>query len=124
MNVGAFMKALDRLPHGPAWRAVTLKVTEGENSRIVVVYFCNIIEVLRDLIGNTQLKAHMRYAPERHWTSRARRKRVFGEMWTGDWWWRIQVSSSSYPRMSFYLPEVLGAAKRSQSDYRAAHPCV
>ncbi|KAF8597068.1 hypothetical protein BDV93DRAFT_610591 [Ceratobasidium sp. AG-I] len=90
-NVGAFMAAIDRLPHGPAWKAVTLKVTEGDNSRVVVVYFRDIIEVLRDLIGNTRFKAHMRYAPERHWTSRARRKRVFGEMWTGDWWWNMQA---------------------------------
>ncbi|KAG8698980.1 hypothetical protein FRC08_005592 [Ceratobasidium sp. 394] len=43
-------------------------------------------------MGNPRFKRYMRYAPERHWTSRARRKQVFGEMWTGDWWWNMQVS--------------------------------
>jgi hypothetical protein len=86
------MKEIDTLPHGPAWRAVTLRVKEGDESRIVVVYIRNIIEVIRELIGNVRFRAHMRYAPERHWTSSARRKRVFGEMWTGDWWWNMQVS--------------------------------
>jgi hypothetical protein len=86
------MAAIDRMPHGPAWRAITLNVEEGDHTRVVVVYIRDIIEVIRELMGNTRFKAHMRYAPERHWTSRARRKRVFGEMWTGDWWWQMQVS--------------------------------
>ncbi|KAF8597217.1 hypothetical protein BDV93DRAFT_479616 [Ceratobasidium sp. AG-I] len=34
----------------------------------------------------------MRYAPERHWSSSKRTTRVYDEMWSGNWWWRMQVS--------------------------------
>jgi hypothetical protein len=90
------MKAIDTLPSGPAWRAVTMSVGQGDDARVVVVYVRDVIQVIRDLIGNRRFRRYMKYAPERHWTSRARRKRVFGEMWTGDWWWRMQVSHLSH----------------------------
>lgn len=94
------MAELDQLPHGLAWHAVTLKVTDNGGLQVVVVYFCNIIEVLCNLISNVQFKAHMQYAPERHWTLCAQQKQVFGEMWTGDWWWEMQVSSSLLTRIN------------------------
>ncbi|KAG8733377.1 hypothetical protein FRC10_000258 [Ceratobasidium sp. 414] len=90
-HVGALMRALDTLPHGPKWKAVKLSVGEGDDARVVVVFIRDVIEVLRELIGNPRFKRYMRYAPERHWTSNALRKRVFGEMWTGDWWWNMQM---------------------------------
>jgi hypothetical protein len=37
-NVGAMMKKIDTLPHGQAWRVVTMEVKEGDNSCVVVVY--------------------------------------------------------------------------------------
>ncbi|KAG9124361.1 hypothetical protein FRC07_011919 [Ceratobasidium sp. 392] len=89
-DVNALMRSIDKLPSGPDWKAVKLKVGEGEEARVDVVYIRDIIQVIRELIGNSRFKRHMRYAPERHWTSSAKLKRVFGEMWTGDWWWTMQ----------------------------------
>lgn len=86
------MKEIDRLPHGPGWYAKGLGVREGSGERIAIVYMRNIVEIVRELIGNPRFKHHMRYAPERQWTSDARIHRVFGETWTGNWWWRMQVS--------------------------------
>ncbi|KAG8728761.1 hypothetical protein FRC10_004599 [Ceratobasidium sp. 414] len=63
-NVGALMKAVDTLPVGPPWKAVTLNVTEGDNERLVVVYIRDIIGVIRELMGNPRFKRHMHYAPE------------------------------------------------------------
>lgn len=37
------MKVIDRLPHGPAWRAVTLTVKEGDAERVIVVYVRNVM---------------------------------------------------------------------------------
>ncbi|KAF8598911.1 hypothetical protein BDV93DRAFT_450229, partial [Ceratobasidium sp. AG-I] len=51
----------------------------------------NPVDIVHELIGNPRFKEHMRYAPERHWTSEARDNRIYGEMWSGDWWWRTQV---------------------------------
>ncbi|KAG9079187.1 hypothetical protein FRC06_007892, partial [Ceratobasidium sp. 370] len=112
-NVGALMRAVDKLPHGPPWKAVTLNVPVGDEERVVVVYVRDIIGVLRELLGNPRFKRYMRYAPERHWTSKARRKRVFGEMWTGDWWWTMQMIMAN-PQATI-APLIIASDKTSLS---------
>ncbi|KAG8728883.1 hypothetical protein FRC10_004490 [Ceratobasidium sp. 414] len=85
------MHGLDTLPHGPKWKVVKLSVGEGDNVCVVVIFIWNIIKVLHELIGNPCFKWHMQYVLECHWTSDAQRKQVFREMWTGDWWWNMQM---------------------------------
>ncbi|KAG8701271.1 hypothetical protein FRC08_004189 [Ceratobasidium sp. 394] len=82
---------IDKLPRGPAWEAEVLTVGEGRHEREHVLYKRAVIDVIRDLIGNPAFKDIMCYAPEQHWTNGARQSRVYGEMWTGNWWWRRQV---------------------------------
>ncbi|KAF8595607.1 hypothetical protein BDV93DRAFT_418922, partial [Ceratobasidium sp. AG-I] len=57
-----------------------------------VVYKRNPVDIVRYLIGLERLDKNMRYGPERHWTITidGRRIRVYSEMWTGEWWWRMQ----------------------------------
>ncbi|KAF8597999.1 hypothetical protein BDV93DRAFT_413404, partial [Ceratobasidium sp. AG-I] len=50
----------------------------------------NPVEVVRELIGNPRFKDYIKYAPEKHWMSEARDVRIYGEMWTANWWWRTQ----------------------------------
>jgi hypothetical protein len=88
------VKDIDALPHGPSWDTATIDIGEGMHKRTHVVFKRNIIEVVKELIGNIRFKGFMRYAPERHWTSHRRRYRVYDEMWSGNWWWRTQVSIS------------------------------
>ncbi|KAG8734443.1 hypothetical protein FRC10_011712 [Ceratobasidium sp. 414] len=82
---------IDKLPHGPAWEAEVLTMGEGQYEREHVLYKRAVIDVVRELIGNPAFKGAMRYAPERHWTTAAQQSRVYGEMWTGNWWWRRQT---------------------------------
>ncbi|KAG8712846.1 hypothetical protein FRC09_019402 [Ceratobasidium sp. 395] len=84
------LRDLDNLPHGPDWFAQDFKIGEDAYERLHTVLFRPVKDVVRDLIGNPAFKDVMRYAPERHWTSRWRHSRVYGEMWTGNWWWRRQ----------------------------------
>lgn len=51
----------------------------------------NIIKVVRDIFGNPLLKNEMMYAPEKVWTSRSRKVRVYGDTNTCQWWWDEQV---------------------------------
>ncbi|KAF8595396.1 hypothetical protein BDV93DRAFT_456883, partial [Ceratobasidium sp. AG-I] len=57
-----------------------------------VVYKRNPVEIVRYLIGLERLDKHTKYALEKNWTITVdgRRIRVYSEMWTGDWWWRMQ----------------------------------
>ncbi|KAG8712261.1 hypothetical protein FRC09_020053 [Ceratobasidium sp. 395] len=75
---------------GPLRKAVFVKAGEGRFTREHIVYWRNVIDVIRELMGNPAFKRFMRYASERHWTTLARRARVYGEMRTRDWWWRRQ----------------------------------
>ena len=36
-------------------------------------------------------KDYISYVPERVYMDKEGKVRVFDEMWTGDWWWEIQV---------------------------------
>lgn len=91
-NDRALVKDIDTLPHGPGWDAHIIDVGQGQHKRAHVVFKRSVIDVVRELIGDPRFRDSMRYAPERHWTSKRRKFRVYGELWSGNWWWRTQVS--------------------------------
>ena len=54
-------------------------------------YSRDVLECIRSLYGNPQFAQQLVFAPERHYTCQDRRSRIYNEMYTGDWWWSIQV---------------------------------
>jgi Plavaka transposase len=50
------------------------------------------VECIRELIGNPTFKDLLAYAPEQAFQDEEGNIRIFDEMWTGDWWWDLQVS--------------------------------
>ncbi|KAG8768820.1 hypothetical protein FRC12_005337 [Ceratobasidium sp. 428] len=86
-TVREFNIAVDQLPHGPDWSKVVVRTPEGE---LLDMYMRDPIEVIKYLISRQRFAKHMRYAPVRHWTSKKRKRRLYSEVWTGDWWWRLQ----------------------------------
>ena len=51
----------------------------------------NPVDCVRELIGNPTFREVMGYAPERQFVDEELLERVLNEMWTADWWWKIQV---------------------------------
>jgi hypothetical protein len=45
--------------------------------------------VLKDLIGDLKLAPYMKWYPEKLYDGSNRR--VYMDLSTGDWWWRLQV---------------------------------
>lgn len=84
---------VDALERGPDWTEEEINVTTAEGSESFVVYKRDPVDVVRHLLGLVRLRAHMRYGPEQHTTVtiNGERVHVYSEMWTGDWWWRMQV---------------------------------
>ncbi|KAG8733914.1 hypothetical protein FRC10_012065 [Ceratobasidium sp. 414] len=74
-----------------AWEAEVFTVGEGRHEREHVLYKHAVVDVIRELIGNLAFKHVMRYALEKHWTNSTHQSHVYGEMWTGNWWWQRQV---------------------------------
>ena len=54
-------------------------------------HFRDVIESIRSLYSDLQFMHDLAFAPERHYTSPERTCRIYNEMYTGDWWWMVQV---------------------------------
>jgi hypothetical protein len=50
------------------------------------------VECIKELFSNMALKENIHYKPKKVFTDKAKTERVYGEMWEGRWWWKMQVS--------------------------------
>lgn len=89
-----FNRDVDNLPHGPEWHRQTIQVDGDQGSEILDLWLRDIVEVVRELIKDRRFLEYMRFAPERHWETAEKKIRIYDEMWSGDWWWRIQVGQA------------------------------
>jgi hypothetical protein len=62
------------------------------------------VECIHELIGNPAFRDKMQYVPEKVYEDRDAKVRIFDEMWTGDWWWNLQVNILYLPRKEMNLP--------------------
>lgn len=46
---------------------------------------------MRELISNPAFKDYMSYVPKMVYEDSEGKTRIYDEMWTEDWWWKIQV---------------------------------
>jgi hypothetical protein len=49
------------------------------------------VEAIRSLWGDPELSQHIVYKPKKVFSDATQIRRVFGEMWTGQWWNAVQV---------------------------------
>jgi hypothetical protein len=113
-----FFKMVDRLPtNGPEWLCDIITITgdalndEGELlTEDVKLWRRDPVECIRELIGNPAFKDAMQFEPEMVFADADGKSHVYDEMWTGDWWWNIQVSTAIFSLLQYlYIP--LGKAK-------------
>ena len=97
-NKNELLKKVKGLPKGPGWKCEML-TTKGDvvdkkgKPRVekLELWKRDPIECIKDLMANPLFSKHMRYAPERLYEDEAGEKPIFSEMWTGEWWEKIQV---------------------------------
>jgi len=58
-------------------------------------YFREVIPCLRALFGDPRFSEHLAFTPERHYQDAGHTMQVFSEMYTGKWWWSVQVRTYS-----------------------------
>ncbi|KAJ3017898.1 hypothetical protein NUW54_g471 [Trametes sanguinea] len=77
----------DHLPAGrPRFKRREI-IVQGEAFEF---YYRDVLECLRALFGDPEFARDLLLVPERHYTDASRQARVYFDMNTGDWWWRIQ----------------------------------
>ena len=91
---------MDKLPAaGPQWRRIqrtiigTLKDAKGTKflTEEIEIWVRDIIDVIRELIGNASYGQKLVFVPQRVEINGDPSNRRIDEMWTADWWMRIQV---------------------------------
>jgi len=60
-------------------------------------HFREVIPCLRALFGDPRFSTHLVFAPEHHYQDEGHAVQVFSEMYTGKWWWSVQVHTNSTP---------------------------
>ncbi len=54
-------------------------------------HFREVIPCIRTLFGDPRYSRRLVFAPERHYQDAGHATQVFSEMYTGKWWWSVQV---------------------------------
>lgn len=93
-----FYKKIDQLPQGEGWKCQIIQmkgnILDDAGKPVVEsveLWRRNPVACVEELIGNPAFKDFMAYGPERAYRDTAGETRVWDEMWTGDWWWEVQV---------------------------------
>ncbi|CCO32307.1 hypothetical protein BN14_06364 [Rhizoctonia solani AG-1 IB] len=90
-NLAGLYAVIDSYTQTPGWTHDVLEERYGDHVEVLHVYMRCPVETTRHLIGLRRLKKYIRYVPEKHFTIALDGNRIqaFGEMWSGNWWWRI-----------------------------------
>ena len=90
---------MDSLPQGAKWICEVFEATSDERDykgqRKVVrfeLWKRNPVDCIKELLSDPQFKEHLCYAPERLYEDAMGEKPIFSEMWSGEWWEKLQVS--------------------------------
>lgn len=65
---------------------------DGNCQETLELWMRDPVACVQELLGNPAFKKELHYRPRRTFRDRQRQKQVYDETWTGDWWWKTQVS--------------------------------
>ncbi|KIJ62061.1 hypothetical protein HYDPIDRAFT_176793 [Hydnomerulius pinastri MD-312] len=116
-----FLK-LNTLPRGAEWQCESITLTgdlTDDNGECYVeeveLWHRDPVECIQELLGNPMFAPHLKYAPEQHYTGPDNDNRIINEMWTADWWWKIQ---ERLPAGATIAPVILSSDKTQLSRFR------
>ncbi|CAE6492373.1 unnamed protein product, partial [Rhizoctonia solani] len=101
-------KLLDDLPTaGPKWNVKAVTITGdkiGPDNKPVIekveLWFRDILGVIQELLENHTYGKDLVFAPREEFNDPEKTERKYDEMWTGDWWMRLQVSIYTFSNRS------------------------
>ena len=100
-NKRVFFQIIDALPTSriPEFECEQIQVEgtclDGMGKKcieVVELWHRNLIDCIREIIGNPALQDHLQYSPVKIFTNSSCDEQVFNEMRTAEWWWDVQVS--------------------------------
>ncbi|KAI1782117.1 hypothetical protein LXA43DRAFT_906712, partial [Ganoderma leucocontextum] len=101
------------------WKVEILEATGDEldesgkpRKETVEVWTRDPVECIRELIGNPVFEDFLRYEPVRNYSDEEGTNRIYENMWTGDWWWDMQLK---LPSGATIAPVILASDKTTLS---------
>ncbi|KAH7904046.1 hypothetical protein BJ138DRAFT_1019687 [Hygrophoropsis aurantiaca] len=122
-NKTTFLDAIDSLPPGVDWNMEEIKLLgdlKDENGQQLTetleLWYRDPVQIVRELMGNPMFKDVMAYAPEKLYEDEDANNEVINEMWTAEWWWKIQARP--LPIGATVAPVILSSDKTQLSQFR------
>ncbi|KAG0700528.1 hypothetical protein DFH29DRAFT_983054 [Suillus ampliporus] len=86
------------------------------------VYFRDILQCVKALFGDPELAPYLVFAPERHYSDEDQTQRLYHDMYTGNWWWHMQILVGYLPTTK--LEHITNKAARQRCLANLFHACV
>ncbi|KAI5987996.1 hypothetical protein EDC04DRAFT_2873305 [Pisolithus marmoratus] len=117
----SLLKKVDSLCTRPAWTCKMIDVVGdvvGKDGTLrheqLELWWQDPVECMEELIGNPAFWDVMVYVPKHAYADAQGEKRIYDEMWTGDWWWDVQTK---LPKGTIMAPVILSLDKTSLSVF-------
>jgi len=94
---------VELLPSPPEWHSTDIEPESGESLSELTLFWRDPIECVQHLLDDPRLANNMNFVPRKVYADKNKKDRIYHEMWTGNWWWRMQVCSCDRPMERCYL---------------------
>ena len=91
-NMDQLYKRLNELPMKAEWHETKISLVEDPNEEHIVQYR-NILECIKSLWSDPLVVDKLVCRPEKMYADNTRKSRLYNEMWTGQWWNKMQVKN-------------------------------
>ena len=102
------LSLIDQIGYHLPWAEDTIELpTNAQTQRSHIklnFYYRNALDCVKTLLGEPTLKDHMDFCPRQEFDGQGHR--IFTEMSTGNWWWRVQ---QQLPQGATVIPIILGS---------------
>ena len=85
---------IDKIPDKAGTWKRKVKGFQDRPEEKFTFYYRDSLEAVRTLLGDPTLAHNTVYAPKLLYAQdHPQNRRIFTEMWTGDWWWNLQAGA-------------------------------
>jgi hypothetical protein len=92
MSARTLQERVTALPDIPRWKFTEVKPKDvTASTERLFLFLRDPVECVKHLLADPGLSEGMTFVPQRVYTNKYQNERIYHEMWTGNWWWRMQV---------------------------------
>lgn len=112
---------LDSIPRRAGkWHSKHIYFPDQPDQPFVLIHR-DILEAIKALWGDPALAEYLEYKPKRMFTDENKETRMYTEMWTGEWWWLVQVRLE---RHRIYITLTYNPGSTPAGNHNCVADCV